>query len=59
MSFVRKKRIGNNEYLYRVRNYRKDGKVCQKVEEYLGKAEDLGTTNLEVKNGYKKNKKGD
>ena len=37
MSFVRRIKKGNSVYLARVENYRKDGKVKQKVLEYFGK----------------------
>ena len=40
MSFVRRIKKGNSVYLARVENYRKDGKVKQKVLEYLGKEVD-------------------
>jgi transposase len=37
MAFVRKIKKGNSVYLARVENYRQDGKVKQRVLEYLGK----------------------
>jgi hypothetical protein len=36
MSFIRTKKFNNKEYYYLVKNIRKDGKVVQKVEKYLG-----------------------
>ncbi len=39
MAFVRRKKINGRVYLYRVENRWEDGKVRQKVLEYLG-AED-------------------
>ncbi|KXA95751.1 hypothetical protein AKJ65_00810 [candidate division MSBL1 archaeon SCGC-AAA259E19] len=46
MSFVRTKKINGNEYAYRVKSVREDGKVRQKVLKYLGPADqvELGTT---------------
>lgn len=37
MAFIRKKKVGKNVYLVKVESYRKDGKVKQRVIEYLGK----------------------
>ena len=37
MAFIRKKKVGNNIYLEKVESYRKDGKIKQRVLEYLGK----------------------
>ena len=37
MAFIRKKKVGKNVYLEKVESYRKDGKVKQRVLEYLGK----------------------
>lgn len=37
MAFIRKIKKGNSTYLAKVESYRKDGKVKQKVLEYLGK----------------------
>ena len=37
MAFIRKKRVGKNVYLVKVESYRKDGKIKQRVVEYLGK----------------------
>jgi len=34
--FIRKKRIGGREYYYLVANFKKNGKVRQKVIKYLG-----------------------
>jgi hypothetical protein len=39
MSFVRKIKKGKSTYLAKVENYRKDGKVKQRVIEYIGKEE--------------------
>ena len=40
MSFVRRIKKGDNVYLAKVESYRQDGKVKQKVIEYLGKEVD-------------------
>lgn len=40
MSFIRKIKKGNSVYLAKVENYRQDGKVKQRVIEYIGKEED-------------------
>lgn len=40
MSFIRKIKKGNSVYLARVENYREDGKVKQRVLEYVGKEVD-------------------
>ena len=37
MAFIRKKKVGKNVYLVKVESYRKDGKIKQRVLEYLGK----------------------
>ena len=37
MAFIRKKKLGKNTYLVKVESYRKDGKIKQRVLEYLGK----------------------
>ena len=37
MVFIRKKKVGKNVYLVKVESYRKDGKIKQRVIEYLGK----------------------
>jgi len=37
MVFIRKKKVGKNIYLVKVESYRKDGKIKQRVIEYLGK----------------------
>jgi len=37
MTFIRKKKVGKNVYLEKVESYRKDGKIKQRVLEYLGK----------------------
>ena len=37
MAFIRKKKVGKNVYLVKVESYRKEGKVKQRVIEYLGK----------------------
>ena len=37
MAFIRKKKVGKNTYLVKVESYRKDGKIKQRVLEYLGK----------------------
>ena len=37
MAFIRRIRKGDSVYLAKVESYRKDGKVKQKVIEYLGK----------------------
>jgi len=37
MAFIRKKRVGKNVYLVKVESYRKDGKIKQRVIQYLGK----------------------
>jgi hypothetical protein len=37
MVFIRKKKVGKNVYLEKVESYRKDGKIKQRVLEYLGK----------------------
>ena len=37
MVFIRKKKAGKNTYLVKVESYRKDGKVKQRVIQYLGK----------------------
>jgi len=37
MVFIRKKKVGKNIYLEKVESYREDGKVKQRVLEYLGK----------------------
>jgi len=37
MAFIRKKKVGKNIYLEKVESYRKDGKIKQRVLEYLGK----------------------
>lgn len=37
MAFIRKKKVGKNVYLVKVESYRKDGKIKQRVIEYLGK----------------------
>lgn len=39
MAFIRKIKKGNSIYLARVESYRKDGKVKQRVIEYIGKEE--------------------
>lgn len=39
MAFIRKIKKGNSTYLVRVESYRQDGKVKQRVLEYLGKEE--------------------
>ena len=39
MSFVRRIKKGNSTYLAKVENYRQDGKVKQRVLEYIGKEE--------------------
>ena len=40
MSFVRKMKKGNSVYLVKVESYRHDGKVKQRVLEYIGKDDD-------------------
>lgn len=40
MSFIRKIKKGNSTYLAKVESYREDGKVKQRVLEYVGKEED-------------------
>ena len=40
MSFIRKMKKGNSVYLVKVENYRHDGKVKQRVIEYIGKEEE-------------------
>ena len=37
MAFIRKKKVGNSTYLVKVESYRKNGKVKQRVIQYLGK----------------------
>jgi len=37
MAFIRKKKVGKNVYLVKVESYRKDGKIKQRVIQYLGK----------------------
>jgi len=37
MAFIRKKKVGKNIYLVKVESYRKDGKIKQRVIQYLGK----------------------
>ena len=37
MAFIRKRKVGKNVYLVKVESYRKEGKVKQRVIEYLGK----------------------
>jgi len=37
MAFIRKKKVGKNVYLEKVESYREDGKIKQRVLEYLGK----------------------
>lgn len=41
MAFIRKKRKKNQDYYYVVENYRKDGKVHQRILEYIGPLENL------------------
>jgi|GEM_PF-1643472 len=38
MAFIRTKRVKGILYRYRVESTRKEGKVCQRVIEYLGRA---------------------
>ncbi len=40
MAFIRKIKKGNSTYLAKVESYRQDGKVKQRVIEYIGKEED-------------------
>ena len=40
MSFIRRIKKGNNVYLAKVESFREDGKVKQRVIEYIGKEED-------------------
>ena len=37
MAFISKKKVGKNVYLVKVESYRKDGKIKQRVIQYLGK----------------------
>jgi len=37
MAFIRKKKVGKNVYLVKVESYRENGKIKQRVLEYLGK----------------------
>jgi len=37
MAFIRKKKVGKNIYLVKVESYRENGKIKQRVLEYLGK----------------------
>jgi transposase len=37
MAFIRKKKVGSNIYLVKVESYRKNGKIKQRVIQYLGK----------------------
>jgi hypothetical protein len=54
MSFIRKIKKGNSVYLARVENYREDGKVKQRVLEYVGKEVDgkpvkrVSSDNIEI-----------
>jgi hypothetical protein len=41
MSFIRAKKIGHKEYLYRVESYREGKTVRQRILEYLGPKEDV------------------
>ena len=46
MAFLRKRRTGNQTYLYILESHRRDGKVRQAILEYLGNERDVSAARL-------------